>query len=87
MICKKKAKTLLLIGDWNARKDENMGLGSMAKYGAKIINRKGRQIFSFCQINDLQIINSLWYQPIQEKYTYTAEEYNAKSIIDYIVYT
>lgn len=44
-------------------------------------------MFDFCQVNDLMIGNTFWRQKLEEKYTFVAEERNARSLIDHIVYT
>ncbi|KAK9752158.1 Endonuclease-reverse transcriptase [Popillia japonica] len=91
LIDKKKEgnNRIIILGDWNARvgNDKSLGLESMRQHGEEIINRNGRKMIEFCIINDLIIGNTFWDQPLDGKYTFVAEEREARSIIDYIVYT
>lgn len=79
----------VIMGDWNSRvgRDRNRGMGCMGTYGEETINRNGAKMIEFCRRNDLIIGNTMWYQKLEDKYSFVAEERNAKSLIDYIVYT
>lgn len=79
----------IIMGDWNSRvgNDKNRGMGCMGIYGEPTINRNGIKMIEFCRRNDLVVGNTMWYQQIDEKYTFVAEERNARSLIDYFVYT
>lgn len=86
---KERSNKIMIIGDWNARVGSNIntGLGSLGQFGEKIQNRNGRRMTEFCIANDLIVGNTFWYQPLEEKYTYEADERGARSLIDYVVYT
>lgn len=86
---KEENQKTIIMGDWNSRvgKDQNRGMGCMGCYGENIQNRNGLKMIDFCVRNELLIGNTLWNQPLEDKYTFVAEERGAKSIIDYITYT
>ncbi|KAK9710075.1 hypothetical protein QE152_g26222 [Popillia japonica] len=82
-------ETAIIMGDWNSRvgKDQNRGMGCMGRYGEEALNKNGVKMIDFCRRNDLIIGNTMWYQNLEDKYTFVAKERNARSLIDYIVYT
>lgn len=86
---REQQEKIIIIGDWNARvgRDVNRGLGSIGGYGEETLNRNGRKMLEFCQINELLIGNTFWEQEMDDKYTFIAEERDSKSLIDYIVFT
>lgn len=86
---REESETSIIMGDWNARvgKDQNRGMGCMGNQGEQVLNRNGTKMIEFCQNNDLIIGNTMWRQEEEDKYTFVAEERNAKSVIDYIVHT
>lgn len=84
---RERTEHIIITGDWNSRigNDQEIGLGSMGEYGEKERNSNGIKMINFCIANDLLIGNSFHKQEIY--YTFEAPERNAKSLIDYIVYT
>lgn len=85
---KEDCDLIIIMGDWNARigKYQNRRKGCRERYGDET-NRNGGKMLTFCQENDLLTENTFWNQSIEERYTFWAEESNAKSIIDYMIYT
>src|ERR1700712_2909824 len=86
---RERSDKIVIMRDWNARVGNHIsqGLGCMRQYGEKTRNNIGDLMIEFCQTNDLLIGNSFWYQEENERYTFVAIERNARSIIDYLVYT
>ncbi|KAK9704431.1 RNase H-like domain found in reverse transcriptase [Popillia japonica] len=75
-------ETAIIMGDWNSRvgKDQNRGMGCMGRYGEEALNKNGVKMIDFCRRNDLIIGNTMWYQNLEDKYTFVAEERNARSL-------
>lgn len=77
------------MGDWDGRigKDASKGLKCIGQFGEELIpNSNGKKMLEFCIINNVTIDNSFWLQPWDEKYTFVAEEREARSIL-YITFS
>lgn len=67
-------------------KDYNRANGC-GRHEEETINRNTKRIIDFCTTNDFLIGPPLWYQDIEDQYTFVAEDRQVKSLIDYMVYT
>ena len=55
-----KKDVLFIIGDWNAKVENQETPGVTGKFGLKVRNEAGQRLIEFCQENALVIANTLF---------------------------
>ena len=80
-----KKDILFIIGDWNA-KVENQEIPSVTgKFSLRIQNEAGQRLTEFCQEKALIMANTLFQQHKRRLYTWTSPEGYYLNLIDYIL--
>ena len=76
---------LFIIGDWNAKVENQEIPGVTGKFGLGVQNEAGQRLIEFCQENALVIENTLFQQHKRRLYTWTSPDGQYKNQIDYIL--
>ena len=80
-----KKDILFIIGDWNA-KVENQEIPSVTgKFSLRIQNEAGQRLTEFCQENALIMANTLFQQHKRRLYTWTSPDGQYQNQVDYIL--
>lgn len=85
-----EGREVMIAGDMNARtgNDPRIAHGVMGRYGGeRTVNENGKRMIEFCIENQLLIGNSIFPHKTAHKITFEAEGRNAKSVIDYILFS
>ena len=65
---------LFIIGDWNAKVENQEIPGATGKFGLGVQNNAGQRLTKFCQENALVIANTLLQQHKGSLYTWTSPD-------------
>ena len=76
---------LFIIGDWNAKVQDQEIPGVTDKFGLGVQNEAGQRLTGFCQENALVIVNTLFQQHKRRLYTWTSPDGQYWNQIDYIL--
>ena len=80
-----KKDILFIIGDWNA-KVENQEIPSVTvKFSLRIQKEAGQRLTEFCQENALIMANTLFQQHKRRLYTWTSPDGQYQNQVDYIL--
>ena len=82
---KKKKNVLFIIGDWNAKVENQEIPGGRGKFVLRVRNEAGQRLTKFCQENALVIANSLFQQHKRRLYTWTSQDDQYWNQFDYIL--
>uniref|UniRef100_A0A8D8YV05 Craniofacial development protein 2 n=1 Tax=Cacopsylla melanoneura TaxID=428564 RepID=A0A8D8YV05_9HEMI len=77
--------SLIVLGDWNAVVGETKEDNVTGSYGYGRINKRGKRLVDFCKEKEFVITNTLFKQPNNRRYTWTAPGGINKYQIDYIM--
>ena len=80
-----KKDVLFIIGDWNAKVENQETPGVTGKFGLGVWNEAGQRLIEFCQENPLVIANTLFQQHKGRLYTWTSPDGQHQNQIDYIL--
>ena len=80
-----KKDVLFIIGDWNAKVENQETLGVTGKFGLGVQNEAGQRLIEFCQENTLVIASTLFQQDKRRLYTWTSPDGQHQNQIDYIL--
>ena len=69
-----KKDGLFIIGDWNAKVENQETPGVTGKFGLGVQNEAGQRLIEFCQENALVIENTLFQQCKRRLYTWTSPD-------------
>ena len=69
-----KKDVLFIIGDWNAKVENQEIPGVTGKFGLEVQNEAGQRLIEFCQENTLVIANTLFKQHKRRLYTWTSPD-------------
>ena len=79
-----KKDVLFIIGDWNAKVENQETPGVTGKFGLGVQNEAGQRLTEFCQENALVIANTLFQQHKRRFYTWTSLDDQYQNQIAYI---
>ena len=74
-----------IIGDWNAKVENQETPGVTGKFGLGVQNEAGQRLLEFCQVNVLVRANTLFQQHKRRLYTWTSPDGQHQNQIDYIL--
>ena len=74
---------LFIIGDWNAKVENQETLVIIGKFGLGVQNEAGQKAIEFCQENALVIANTLFQQHKRRLYTWTSLDGQHQNQIDH----
>ena len=80
-----KKDVLFIIGDWNAKVENQETPRVTGKFGLGVWNEAGQRLIEFCQENTLVIANTLFQQQKRRLYTWTSSDGQYRNHIDYIL--
>ena len=80
-----KKDVLLIIGDWDAKVENQETPGITGKFGLGVRNEAGQMLIEFCQKNALVIANTLFLQHKRRLYTRTSPDGQHRNQIDYLL--
>ena len=80
-----KKDVLLIIGDWDAKVENQETPGVTGKFGLGVRNEAGQMLIEFCQKNALVIANTLFLQHKRRLYTRTSPDGQHRNQIDYLL--
>ena len=80
-----KKDVLLIIGDQNAKVENQETPGVTGTFGLGVQNEAGERLIAFCQENALVITNTLCQQHKRRLYTWTSPDGLYRNQIDYIL--
>ena len=69
-----KKDVLFIIGDWNAKVENQEIPGVTGKFGLGVQNEAGQRLIELCQENTLVIANTLFQQHKRKLYTWTSPD-------------
>ena len=69
-----KKDVLFIIGDWNAKVENQEAPGVIGKFGLGIWNEAGQRLIGFCQENALVITSTLFQQCKRRLYTWKSSD-------------
>ena len=77
-----KKDVLFIIGDWNAKVENQETPGVTGKFGLGVWNEEGQRLIEFCQENTLVIANTLFQKHKRRLYTWTSPDSQHQNQID-----
>ena len=80
-----KKDVLFIIGDWNAKVENQETPGVTGKFGLEVRNEAGQRLIEFCQENALVIANTLFQQQKRRLYTWISSDGQQQNQMDYIL--
>ena len=78
------SREIIVLGDLNGRVGKNTN-NIAGPYGEDNVNDNGNRIITFCDNNNLKILNGFYQHKDTHKYTWTQKTRNLRSIIDYAI--